>query len=372
MVLNKAVIGLGFGDEGKGLVTNYLCLQDPDAIVIRYSGGQQAGHTVVKDDMRHVFSNFGSGTLNGNPTYWSPFCTLDPIGVYQELQKLLGLGVKPRLFIDQKCPVTTPMDKIINQKLDFENGTCGSGVWRTIERERLGMSLLYEDLYYPTILKIKLELICKFYQLNSSESGLGEELEIFLYCVKSILDSKHVGIVSGNPSPNAFIFEGSQGLMLDQNFGFQPHVTGSNVGSKNIMAQVDDIVDFYLVTRAYQTRHGNGPMTNEHIPHNILSNPLETNVLNAYQGVFRRSLLDLDLLKYALMKDELLRVSQAFNKLVITCLDHVQDDLRFTHNGEIVQCTSESDFIDRIADVLNIDEVFISKSDKSEDILKVE
>ena len=62
------VVGLQFGDEGKGLLTNFLCQESPNSLVVRYSGGQQAGHTVVLDGKQHVFSNFGSGTLNGNPT----------------------------------------------------------------------------------------------------------------------------------------------------------------------------------------------------------------------------------------------------------------------------------------------------------------
>ncbi len=73
---NRAVIGLGFGDEGKGVVTEYLCSQDPEhTVVVRFSGGQQAGHKVCKGDTEHIFSNFGSGTLSGCPTYWSEHCT---------------------------------------------------------------------------------------------------------------------------------------------------------------------------------------------------------------------------------------------------------------------------------------------------------
>jgi adenylosuccinate synthase len=68
--------------------------------VIRFSGGHQAGHTVVTDDTRHVFSNFGSGTLRGVPTYWSKFCTVEPIGLLNELDALKIKGYNPILYID--------------------------------------------------------------------------------------------------------------------------------------------------------------------------------------------------------------------------------------------------------------------------------
>ncbi len=67
-----AVIGAGYGDEGKGLMTDYFSSQYDDAVVIRSNGGAQAGHTVVTPEgQRHVFSHFGSGTFNGSPTFLS-------------------------------------------------------------------------------------------------------------------------------------------------------------------------------------------------------------------------------------------------------------------------------------------------------------
>ena len=61
--MNSVVIGLNFGDEGKGVVTNFLA-KTTNRDVVRYSGGSQAGHTVVENGIKHVFSGFGSGTLS--------------------------------------------------------------------------------------------------------------------------------------------------------------------------------------------------------------------------------------------------------------------------------------------------------------------
>ena len=137
-MLKAAVIGLGFGDEGKGTTTEYLCSQFSNPLVIRFSGGHQAGHTVVHDDVSHIFSNFGSGTLSGYPTYWSKYCTVYPFALLNELEILLEKGITPKLFIDPQCPITTPYDKEYNQLSEKKNkhGSCGVGYSATIEREK--------------------------------------------------------------------------------------------------------------------------------------------------------------------------------------------------------------------------------------------
>lgn len=369
---SKAVIGLGFGDEGKGLVTNYLCLQNPEALVVRYSGGQQAGHTVVKDDKRHVFSNFGSGTLNGNPTYWSQYCSVDPIGIYNELQTLLRINIKPNLYIYLKCPVTTPYEKHSLGR-SITDGTCGTGVGQTFQREENHYSLLFEDLFIPTILEIKLDLIKEYYK---DICGLisQEEIDVFLYCVNKVINSKYIHLSFNIPKDQDIIFEGSQGLLLDQNIGFFPHVTRSNTGSKNILElntypYGTSELEYFMVTRAYQTRHGNGPMTHFEDFCHIIANPLETNVSNKFQGDFRVSLLDLDLLEYGMKKDGMVYKNK-IESLVITCLDQLED-YYFVYKGKVVKCFDEKDFIEKVSQILGFINVYISKSDKSENIIKV-
>src|SRR5262245_8541204 len=99
------IVGLGFGDEGKGLATDYFCSRHKNALVIRFNGGQQAGHTVFfKSGRKHIFSNFGAGSLRGVPTYWSKYCTFSP-GFFLDELKLLKIS--PKFFIDKCCPVTT-------------------------------------------------------------------------------------------------------------------------------------------------------------------------------------------------------------------------------------------------------------------------
>jgi adenylosuccinate synthase len=363
----KAVIGLGFGDEGKGLMTDYLCSQATQPLVVRFSGGQQAGHTVVAEGIRHVFSNFGSGTLKGAASYFSPYCTIEPVGLINELSTLLDKGIAPCLFIDGKCPITTPHDIYANQQ-NAAHGSCGVGVGDTLNREENFYSLTFADLAYPWVLASKLQHLKAFYPNTPPTLAFTD----FLECCDLISHSPYINLCHDLPSGYSdIIFEGSQGLLLDQHYGFFPHVTRANTGSKNIVNLVaSDDIAFFLITRAYQTRHGNGPMSNEHIPHTIYHNPAETNVSNRYQGEFRRTLLDVSLLEYAIHKDDVIRRA-AHKTLVITCVDHIQNEYRFTYQGHLVYCENESDFIHKVAKILRINTVYVSAAPDSAQLRQV-
>jgi adenylosuccinate synthase len=353
---SKAVIGCLFGDEGKGKVVSYLCSQSPNSLVIRYSGGQQAGHHVVlRNGLDHVFSNFGSGSLQGCDTYWSKYCTVDPVGILNEYDVLKKKGISPVLYIDERCPITTPYDKRFNIDLDNSNqhGSCGVGVGQTFQREQNYYSLLFGDLYYPSVLKIKLELIRKYYSSHACFD------EFVRNCVE-LSSIQNINPVHGIPSAKKYqdyVFEGSQGLLLDQDIGFFPHVTRSSTGITNIH-KMGFSPEIFLVTRAYQTRHGNGPMTNEHILHDIKNNPYENNYDNGFQGKFRRTILDLDMLKYGIYRAGL--NSKCVN-LVITCLDLI-NEYSLTLNSKKTTFTTEGEFVDKIKHELLVKEIYLSRN----------
>lgn len=360
---SQAVIGLGFGDEGKGTFTAYLCSQAENPIVVRYSGGHQAGHTVVTKDNHHIFSSFGSGTLQNVPTYWSQYCTFYPTAFLNELDVLNKKGITPKIFVNNKCPITTLYDLYANQcdNNNLTHGSCGVGFGATIAREENHYSLLFEDLFYNSVLKIKLEAIKEYYKMKGPFNDFLED------CKQAI----NIAIPTGNMPTgyDTYIYEGSQGLLLDKDIGFFPNVTRSNTGLKNIYPTYC-MPEVFLVTRAYQTRHGNGPMTNENISHNILTNPNETNQEHKYQGKFRRSLLDLDLIEYAIKKDNYLNDETVNKSLVITCLDHIENDYRFTHEGEIVVSGDKNRFVEKIGYRLDIKSIYISESEYFNDIIK--
>ena len=144
------------------------------------------------------------------------------------------------------------------------------------------------------------------------------------------------------------IFEGSQGILLDMDFGFFPNVTRTHTTSKNAFELIDkyylsddkdDRIQTYYVTRAYQTRHGAGYMTNQRIPRNIKDNPLETNVNNEWQSKFRTSVLDLDLINYALDCDS--NFNHGIKNLVVTCLDQIEGKIKMTKDGGNIEMATD-------------------------------
>lgn len=359
----QAVIGAGFGDEGKGKVVSYLCSQSPKPIVVRYSGGQQAGHHVMlRDGREHVFANFGSGTLQGAPSMWTLFCTVDPVGIMNELDDLLALGLEPKLYLNVNCPVTTPFEKQHNKRLELnsKHGSCGVGVGQTYQREEDHFHISVMDLYNPSILGIKMRMIRDHYY---TDAGL-VDVESFIGACREVAHSTCIVPFSSMrnilPEYHTVIFEGSQGLLLDENHGFFPHVTRASVGTKNI-AMLGYDPEIFLVTRAYQTRHGNGPMTNEKLSLSIPDNPHEKNFHNTFQGKFRSTILDIDLLKYAINCDFMIR-SRRNVSLVVTCLDVIKNRYFFTKNSIIEEWETECEFVSQLKDHTRIGNVLLSRT----------
>jgi adenylosuccinate synthase len=192
-------------------------------------------------------------------------------------------------------------------------------------------------------------------------------MEYFLDACDFLMKSSYIEIITNFEDVkkyDSYIFEGSQGILLDQHHGFFPNVTRSSVGIEGLEGLVEHI-RLNFVTRAYQTRHGNGPMTNEDIPNNIKINPNETNKLHVHQGLFRRSTLDLNLLKYALDRQAPYSYRDNTN-LFITCLDHVENEWKLTVDGELIEYKSEFDFIIAIGAYLNIKNIYTSHSPVSD------
>lgn len=347
-IKHKVVMGLGFGDEGKGQFTDFLCSLSPHATVVRFNGGHQAGHTVEYNGIRHVFSNFGSGTLRGNPTYWSKECTVDPVGLLNELRVLNRYGINPTLYIDADCPITTPADIMYNQ-LNNKDGSVGVGFGATIAREEHHYHLQFMDLFYPNIKRDKLSKIKEYY------SNISYDIHRFLNDCDALINTEGIELAYGKPSYEESIYEGAQGLLLDQHYGFFPNVTRSNCGTANLPEQE---YEYYLVTMAYQTRHGKGFMSDQFCNH-INIDDLETNIYNQYQGDFRRGILDLDMIAYAIRKDHKLRSVETRKNLVITCTDHLSL-FKFLKGGKIILHDSLREFCQSIIYYLMRSGIYIS------------
>lgn len=337
--MKSVVIGLGFGDEGKGLVTSYLCEKQKAELVVRFNGGHQAGHTVVLNGTRHVFSSFGSGTLQGVPTYWGPMCTIYPTALMNELRLLKSQGIKPVLYVDSDAMVTTPMDVMQNRSCakNVFDGTVGVGFGQTVQRNESHYSLRFRDLFYDSVVKAKLQNIKYCHTLCRTYYDFNCDTEEFLEDVREMLSSgcvfeaRNLRSLMMDKNINSVVFEGAQGVLLDQHFGFFPNVTRSNTTSENAVALAKDAgtgvtdMDVYYVTRSYCTRHGNGYMPETEAVQ-LTNNENETNSSHSFQGTFRTCALDRELLRYALACDE--KHSFGANRhLVVTCTDQHDIDV---------------------------------------------
>ncbi|WP_294307974.1 adenylosuccinate synthetase [uncultured Chryseobacterium sp.] len=384
------VVGLGYGDEGKGIATDFLSYKNSNSIVVRFNGGHQAGHCVVnKMGEKHIFSNFGSGTMRGLPTYWSKYCTFAPNFFIEEASQL---NFDFKFFIDIDSPITTHYDVLYNRAVeltldkDKRKGSCGVGFGATIERSKT-LPFCFQDILNEVNLKRKLSDIRKFYRskINIDTSfnfnNFNHDLEDNLFCesvsrVRNLIDENKITVINdfGEIIDNwdNIIFEGSQGIMIDQNFGTKPYITKSNTTSQNVFNILEGNknhfdVNVLYVTRVYQTRHGNGPFDNLHKDFILINNHNETNVENEFQGKPRTNFLNIDKLIYAIECDEIFS-KNCKKSILFTCLDHLPNENVFFYKDGNLQCehyTKLAQYLNR-----NFDNVFFSKSNFSENIFK--
>ncbi|CDH44077.1 adenylosuccinate synthetase, partial [Candidatus Contendibacter odensensis] len=369
----QVVIGAQFGDEGKGRMTAaYAAAVGCDGIVVRFNGGAQAGHTVVTPEgRRHVFSHIGSGTFAGAATFLSRFFVSHPLLFLKEWEVLAAQGVRPVVYVDPDSPVTTPYDMMINQIIEQErgaarHGSCGLGFGETLERNLISdYALTVGDLADAAALTLRLEAIRRCYA-PARLARLGFEaaaaqnrtllqsdaiLKHFVADGRRFLDSVTVMDAKAAISGRSLLFEGAQGLLLDQERGCFPYVTRSHTGLRNVLTLAGEWglewIEVTYVTRAYLTRHGAGPLLHElpDKPYPGVSDP--TNLPNAYQGSLRFAWLDLDLLQRAIAADladaALSPALTVHPRLAITCLDQIGDEkMRYYRSGRYHQTTIAS------------------------------
>lgn len=354
------MIGAGYGDEGKGRVVDSLV--SPSSIVVRFNGGSQAGHTVIRNGVRKTFSHVGSGTLQGARTFLSRHFVVHPVMFKKELEYLDT--IHPEVLVSGGCRVTTPFDVALNRMAEVNrgadrHGSVGEGFGETIERcsnPRYGLFAgavsfrdypLYRNLlrilreWVPlriNALGIRAEVQDQFKHLLTEEvveKFLEEDCQVFQQHTTQVSDDwLRQRINEGK----RIVFEGAQGLLLDKDEGCFPHVTRSNTGLKNVRELLEGVslktMDVYYVTRAYTTRHGAGPLAHE-LPEGL---PYEvkdpTNVPGEYQGTLRFSHLDLDTVAAAVKKDiDLYGAPGMMYVGVVTCLDQVPDPVQAHLDG---------------------------------------
>jgi adenylosuccinate synthase len=309
------VVDLGFGDAGKGTVVDWLCATSPVHAVVRFNGGAQAGHTVVTDDGRtHTFAQFGSGTLRGVPTFLSRHMVVDPLALTAEADHLSTVDVPDPwalLRVDRFALVATPYHRIANQARELargaaRHGSCGMGVGETVAHalDHPGDAVRFGDLSRPLVLRRKLRHLREW--LDGTLAGLGggaagppvedcaTAYELIAERVTTATQSYMDSLLTTGPC----VFEGAQGVLLDEWRGFHPYTTWSTTTFDNVVDLGAVDAARVGVLRCFTTRHGAGPMVTEDA---ALTRSLVDphNPTGPWQGAFRVGHFDAVAHRYA-------------------------------------------------------------------------
>ncbi|MEV6276427.1 adenylosuccinate synthetase [Nocardia sp. NPDC051832] len=309
------VVDLGFGDAGKGATVDWLCSAEADlgvSAVVRFNGGAQAAHNVIAGGRHHTFAQFGAGTFSDVPTLLSQHMLVEPIALAGEARQLAALGVSDPLSllrIDGRALLTTPIHIAANRAREdargsSRHGSCGRGIGETASYALEYDAPTVADCLRPKVLRQKLDLLAAHYGPLIAPSAhryepIADLVEMYreFAAAVSIVDSAELSRLARR---GRLIFEGAQGVLLDEWRGFHPHTTWSTVEPRNARAMLAAIgaTAYTLgVTRTYMTRHGAGPFPTEDPTLDI---PEPHNTFGPYQGSFRRGHLDLPLLRYAI------------------------------------------------------------------------
>jgi len=334
--------GLGWGDEGKGSVIDALCRYSDIDYVVRYNGGSQAAHNVCLPDGRHhTFAQFGSGSfVPGVATILSHHMMVNPLSFMVEREVLHSKGIAmstpapdPRVYVDRRALVTTPYHMQLNRAREAargvaRHGTTGMGISETVldSLARPNDVLCCGDLNDD--FRAKLEATRDYLYGDMERLGATDQFQRIDidYVIDQYKHFRHmVSIVTTDDikvllqTAKGVAFEGAQGILLDQDYGFHPHTTWSTTTAHNAHGLVHD---YELeepcklgITRTYHTRHGEGPFPTENF---LCDMPEPHNGDDSFPGQFRTGYLDMSLLRYAI------DCNQGIDGLVVNHADYPQ------------------------------------------------
>ena len=292
-----ALVGTQWGDEGKGKVTDLLAAETD--LVVRYQGGNNAGHTIVVDGERYALHLVPTGILYEHCTpVIGPGVVIDPRVLLEEIEALRGRGIDTgRLIVSGSSHLIMPyhleLDRVTERHLGRNRlGTTKRGIGPAYADKAARIGLRVQDLLDPKIFAAKLEvalkeknlLLARVYgrlplekqEIEDEYLTYGEELKPY------IADTVQV-VQTALDRGQTVLFEGAQATMLDLDHGTYPFVTSSNPVAGGACAGAGvgprDIERIIGISKAYCTRVGSGPFPSE-------ADPADAEVLTEVGGEY--------------------------------------------------------------------------------------
>ena len=349
------IVDLGYGDAGKGSLVDALTARTGARLTVRFNGGGQAAHNVILPDGRHhTFSQFGSGMFDpAVRTYLSRHFLWNPIAMQAEAESLdaeiakdekapLAGRVMSRTFVDKEALVVTPWHQATNRLREFaregkRHGSCGVGIGEAMmeARDSPHLSLRAGDLQDWTVEKLRWHLeevsACN---LNIWANVLRKhflefDLPAYMHKDRDFLFTKEAPLKCATlfkriacdthmvddaaeqkklfDDTEDVVFEGAQGILIDEKYGFDPHTTWSTCTSRNarqILKEIGWVGHTTVIgaLRSYAVRHGNGPFVTEIERPTSELHALQDdhNVHNEWQGSLRIGWFDAVAAHYAM------------------------------------------------------------------------
>ena len=344
---NTLILGLQWGDEGKGKIVDNL--SESFDIVCRFQGGHNAGHTIKVDGQQTVLHLIPSGILHENANCLignGVVLALDALN--DEINKLKdkGISFNRRFFVSSACSLILPTHIAIDKVRDIKEsiGTTGRGIGPAYEDKVGRRAVRFGDLGDEKLLRDKIELLVNFHNrllvdIYKTDPYKPDDVFEEVYKFKSLyedycVDSQNL-MYEFIKEKKSILFEGAQGTLLDIDHGTYPYVTSSNTIAGGVSTGlgigpkfIDRIIG---ITKAYTTRVGEGPFITELFDENGTHLAKKGNEFGATTGRARRcGWLDLVALKKAVF-------TNSVTDLCITKLD-VMDELK-----EINVCIEYSD-----------------------------
>ncbi|MEE9500034.1 MAG: adenylosuccinate synthase [Candidatus Omnitrophota bacterium] len=279
---NIVVVGAQWGDEGKGKVIDILAKDF--SYIVRYQGGNNAGHTVVIGNEKFILHLIPSGILHeGKICVIGNGVVIDPKALLEEIKKLesKGIEVKARLFVSENAHLIFPYHRVIDELKEIKKGKSKIGTTKKgigpchadkVSRSGIRITDLLNDKIFKEKLKANIEEKNKILKVLYDFEGFSfnkiyEDYLSFRVGIKDFVCDTALLLNKAIEKRKPILFEGAQGTMLDVDYGTYPFVTSSNATAGGVSTgtgigptRLDKVLG---VVKAYTTRVGEGPFPTE-------------------------------------------------------------------------------------------------------------